>query len=142
MVPLCRLSRTLHSLALGVALMPALLTATRAEAAPKPWRFAIIPKVNHPWFDAVRRGAEQAAGMIQQQKGTAATVARHPQLRGWVVSDASGGSVVQSTAAGKPRAQGYWSVLSLWQERLAAPAIERIDTGITVLAAPAAACSR
>jgi ribose transport system substrate-binding protein len=320
MLPLSRLCRTLQTLALGAALMPGLLTAPRAESAPQPWRFVIISKVSHPWFEAVRSGAEQAAAMIQQQTGTAATVeyraperaevglqaaileeairsrpsgisidlldaerlrplleqarrqgialnvfdseapaglpltsigtdfckhariaserlvqllggqgevaimqgvptapnhairarchrevfarhpgirvvaspidndsialaeqqaaatmARYPQLRGWVVSDASGGigvgraiqalgrkgrvqvvalddvrellqlidgGVVQSTAASKPRAQGYWSVLTLWQERLAAPPIERIDTGIAVLAAPTGAGGR
>lgn len=40
--------------------------------------------------------------------------------------------VVDSTSATKPRAQGYWAVLSLWQEGLGAPSIERIDTGIGV----------
>lgn len=39
---------------------------------------------------------------------------------------------VDSTAATRPAAQGYWSVLSLWQQRLGAPAIEHIDTGISV----------
>lgn len=40
--------------------------------------------------------------------------------------------VVDSTAATKPRAQGYWAVVNLWQQGLAAPPIERIDTGIAV----------
>ncbi|MFO7629309.1 MAG: substrate-binding domain-containing protein [Prochlorococcaceae cyanobacterium] len=40
--------------------------------------------------------------------------------------------VVDSTAATKPFSQGYWAVLSLWQQGLAAPPIERIDTGISV----------
>ena len=47
------------------------------------------------------------------------------------------GGVVDSTAATKPRAQGYWSVLNLWQQGLNAPAIERIDTGISVRAGAA-----
>ena len=42
------------------------------------------------------------------------------------------GGVVDSTAATRPTAQGYWSVLSLWQQRLGAPVIERVDTGISV----------
>ena len=41
--------------------------------------------------------------------------------------------VVDSSVATKPRAQSYWSILSLWQQTLAAPPIERIDTGITVV---------
>jgi ribose transport system substrate-binding protein len=40
--------------------------------------------------------------------------------------------VVDSTAATKPRSQGYWAVVSLWQQGLGAPPIERIDTGIGV----------
>jgi ribose transport system substrate-binding protein len=40
--------------------------------------------------------------------------------------------VVDSTSATKPRAQGYWSILNLWQQGLSAPTIERIDTGIVV----------
>ena len=40
--------------------------------------------------------------------------------------------VVDSTAATKPRAQGYWAVVNLWQQQLGAPPIERIDTGIAV----------
>ncbi|MEY4297644.1 MAG: hypothetical protein RLZZ423_823 [Cyanobacteriota bacterium] len=40
--------------------------------------------------------------------------------------------VVDSSAATQPRAQGYWAVVNLWQQRLGAPAIERIDTGIAV----------
>ena len=41
--------------------------------------------------------------------------------------------VVQSSVATKPKAQGYWAVLALWQQQLGAPVIERIDTGITVV---------
>ena len=41
--------------------------------------------------------------------------------------------VVQSSVATKPKAQGYWAVLALWQQRLGAPVIERIDTGITLV---------
>jgi ribose transport system substrate-binding protein len=41
--------------------------------------------------------------------------------------------VVQSSVATKPKAQGYWAVLALWQQRLGAPLIERIDTGITLV---------
>ena len=95
-----------------------------------------------------------------------ATMKAHPNLRGWVASDASGpigigraiaslgaqgrvqavgiddlpelvgqirSGVMNSSVATKPRAQGYWSILSLWQQTLAAPPIERIDTGITVV---------
>ncbi|MCT0225483.1 substrate-binding domain-containing protein [Synechococcus sp. CS-1328] len=300
----------IRTLALWCVLAPLVLAASAAEAAPQMLRFVLIPKVTHPWFDAVREGAEDAARMIKQQtdstavieyrppvraevglqaaileaairskpsgitidlldaerlrslleqaqregipvtvfdseppanlaltsigndfclqariaaerlvkllggKGevaimqgvptapnhairadchrkvfarypgitvvaspidgdnittaeqqAAATMRSHPRLRGWVVSDAGGGigvgraiqslgrtgtvqavglddlpellqligsGVVDSTAATKPRSQGYWSVLSLWQQGLGAPPIERIDTGIAV----------
>jgi ribose transport system substrate-binding protein len=95
-----------------------------------------------------------------------ATMKMHPQLKGWVVTDAGGAigvgsaiqamgkqgsvqvvglddlpelleliknGVVDSTAASKPRSQGYWSVLTLWQQGVGAPPIQRIDTGIAVL---------
>jgi ribose transport system substrate-binding protein len=98
-----------------------------------------------------------------------ATMRRHPQLRGWVVSDAGGAigvgraiqalgqtgrvqvvglddlpdllnliqtGLVDSTSATKPRAQGYWAVVNLWQQGKGAPTIERIDTGISVQRAP------
>jgi ribose transport system substrate-binding protein len=45
--------------------------------------------------------------------------------------------VVDSTAATKPRSQGYWAVLNLWQQGLGAPPIQRIDTGISVQGAAA-----
>ncbi len=32
-----------------------------------------------------------------------------------------------------PRSQGYWSVLTLWQQSLGAPPIQRIDTGLSIL---------
>ena len=41
--------------------------------------------------------------------------------------------VVDSTAASRPISQGYWSVLTLWQQSLGAPPIQRIDTGISGL---------
>lgn len=219
------------SAVLAPVLVGALSSAGLAQSAQKSLRFVVIPKLNHPWFDAVRSGAQQAVAMIEQQSRAAAvldyrppakaeaalqaeilqgvptepnhairahchrqvfaqhpgikvvaspidqdsipiaeqeataTMRRHPQLRGWVVSDAGGGigvgraiaalgktgsvkvvalddlpeqvqlinsGVVDSTAASKPRSQGYWAVLSLWQQSLGAPPIERIDTGIGV----------
>ncbi|MCX5968454.1 MAG: substrate-binding domain-containing protein [Cyanobacteria bacterium] len=40
--------------------------------------------------------------------------------------------VVDSTAATRPRAQGYWAVVALWQLGLGAPTMERFNTGILV----------
>ncbi|MEB3306895.1 MAG: substrate-binding domain-containing protein [Cyanobacteriota bacterium] len=118
----------------------------------------------HPGIQVVATPVDQDS-IIRAEEQATATMQRFPQLRGWVVSDAGGGigvgravqalgrtgrvkvvalddlpeqlqlirnGVVDSTAATKPRAQGYWAVLSLWQQGLGAPSIERIDTGIGV----------
>ncbi len=118
----------------------------------------------HPGIRVVATPVDQDSIATAEQQATA-TMRRYPQLRGWVVSDAGGGigvgraiqamgrtgrvkvvalddlpellqlirsGVVDSTAATKPRSQGYWAVMSLWQQGLGAPPIERIDTGIGV----------
>ncbi|MFM7652994.1 MAG: substrate-binding domain-containing protein [Vulcanococcus sp.] len=118
----------------------------------------------HPGIRVVASPSDQDSIALAEQEA-AATMRCHPQLRGWVVSDAGGGigvaravqalglrhqvkvvalddlpdllalirsGAVDSTAATRPRAQGYWAVLSLWQQGLGAPAVERIDTGIAV----------
>jgi ribose transport system substrate-binding protein len=118
----------------------------------------------HPGIKVVATPIDQDSIAVAQQQALA-TMRLHPQLRGWVVADAGGGigigralqtlgrtgqvqvvgiddlpemiqliraGVVDSTSATKPRAQGYWAVVNLWQQGLAAPPIERIDTGIAV----------
>ena len=267
------LPASLHALIISGSI---LIGAGKGEAATPGLRFVVIPKVTHPWFEAVHGGAKAAAQMIQGQTNTPvviddrppakaeaeregipitvfdseppadlpitsiganfcqqaqitaqrlanllggqgevaimrgvptapnhairaecqrklfanypgikvvaspadndnvetaqqlalATMQQHPQLKGWVVSDAGGGigvgraiqalgkqgrvqvvalddlpellnliqgGVVDSTAASRPISQGYWSVLTLWQQSLGAPPIQRIDTGISVL---------
>lgn len=42
------------------------------------YRFVIIPKVVHPWFDLVHDGAKQAARMIEQQTGRPVTLDYQP----------------------------------------------------------------
>ena len=44
--------------------------------------------------------------------------------------------VVDSTSATRPRAQGYWAVVALWQLGLGAPTMERFNTGILVEKGP------
>jgi len=44
--------------------------------------------------------------------------------------------VVDSTAATRPRAQGYWAVVALWQLGLGAPTMERFNTGILEVNGP------
>lgn len=118
----------------------------------------------HPGIKVVASPIDHDSISIAEQEA-AATMRRYPQLKGWVVADAGGGigvgraiaelgktgsvkvvalddlpellqlinsGVVDSTAASKPRSQGYWAVLSLWQQGLGAPPIGRIDTGIGV----------
>lgn len=59
-----------------VALVAALLTSSVAFAQEEPgtvkkssFRFVIIPKVVHPWFDKVNNGAKLAAKVIEAQTG-------------------------------------------------------------------------
>jgi ribose transport system substrate-binding protein len=48
--------------------------STAAAPAAKEYRFVIVPKVVHPWFDEVNDGAKKAAAMIQAQTGAKVTV--------------------------------------------------------------------
>lgn len=128
----------------------------------------------HPGIRVVASPVDDDSIALAEREAIA-TMQRHPQLRGWVVSDAGGGigvaraiaslgrtgrvqvvalddlpellelirsGAVDSTAATKPRSQGYWAVLSLWQQGLGAPPIERIDTGIGVQGGAAQPSSR
>lgn len=100
------------------------------------------------------------------QKQAAAIMQAHPELDGWVSCDAAGpigvgqaikeagkaGKVVSvglddlpqmielikegiadSSASTKPRTQGYWAILSMWQAKLGGLMPKRIDTGIAVI---------
>jgi ribose transport system substrate-binding protein len=119
---------------------------------------------NYPGIKVVASPADHD-NVATAQEVALATMKQHPQLKGWVVSDAGGGigvgraiqamgkqgsvrvvalddlpelltliqaGVVDSTAASRPRSQGYWSVLTLWQQSLGAPPIQRIDTGLSM----------
>jgi ribose transport system substrate-binding protein len=132
--------------------------AIRADCHQK--LFAKYPGIKVVASPADNDNVETAQALAQ------ATMQQHPQLKGWVVSDAGGGigvgraiqamgkqgsvqvvalddlpellsliqeGVLDSTAASRPRSQGYWSVLTLWQQSLGAPPIQRIDTGLSIL---------
>ena len=123
----------------------------------------------HPGIQVVATPADDD-NIETAQMQALSTMKQFPALKGWVVADAGGaigvaravralgkqstvqvvglddlpellqqiqGGVVDSTAATRPTAQGYWSVLSLWQQRLGAPTLEHIDTGISVVRAGA-----
>ncbi len=57
-------------------LLPALATAQTA----KDYRFVLVPKVVHPWFDKVNNGAQSAAAMLSKATGAKITIEyRAPQ---------------------------------------------------------------
>ena len=41
-----------------------------AEGMPEELRFVLVPKVVHPWYDAVKNGAEEAAAFLTKTTGT------------------------------------------------------------------------
>jgi ribose transport system substrate-binding protein len=51
-----------------------LLASTSASAAGKEYKFVIVPKVVHPWFDQVNEGAKKAAAMIEKETGNKVTI--------------------------------------------------------------------
>ncbi|UCF93373.1 MAG: substrate-binding domain-containing protein [Desulfobacterales bacterium] len=54
-----------------VLIMTCLLVfSTAAIAKQESYRFVIIPKVVHPWFDLVHEGAKTAAKVLEEQTGT------------------------------------------------------------------------
>lgn len=96
------------------------------------------------------------------QKQASAIMQAHPNLKGWVASDAAGpvgigqaikesgkaGTVkmvgldnlkevlglikdgtADSSSSSRPEMQGYWSIISAWQQANGAPAPDHIDTG-------------
>lgn len=50
-------------------LLVGLLSATGVQAAQKEFRFVIVPKVVHPWFDKVHDGAKEMAEFLAEQTG-------------------------------------------------------------------------
>jgi ribose transport system substrate-binding protein len=67
--------RILAAVVAALLVVPALASAQKKE-----FRFVIIPKVVHPWFDLVHEGAQRAGKMIEQQTGAKVTIEyRAPQ---------------------------------------------------------------
>ena len=60
------MKKLLLPLLVSIALIPAAAVAQQKKDS---YRFVIVPKVVHPWFDAVNNGAKKAAQMIQAQTG-------------------------------------------------------------------------
>ena len=84
------------SSSLGFAVATVLLSSLLAvfgqtDTAKKPeYKFVIVPKVVHPWFDQVNEGAKKAAKMIEDQTGSKVSVDyRAPQSADVVVQTKS-----------------------------------------------------
>ncbi|WP_110601269.1 substrate-binding domain-containing protein [Salinicola lusitanus] len=63
------------ALALGILASAGVASSTLAAEGPgtekhDSYRFVVVPKVVHPWFDKVNQGAQQAAAAIKAQTGS------------------------------------------------------------------------
>lgn len=121
--------------------------------------------IQYPNIKVVATGIDND-DIEQAQKQAAAIMQAHPNLKGWVASDASGpigigqaikeagktgqvtlvgmddlpemlqmirDGVADSTSSTKPEMQGYWAVMTMWQQATGAATPKYIDTGIAVL---------
>ncbi|MCK2046304.1 substrate-binding domain-containing protein [Chromohalobacter moromii] len=59
---------------LGTASIAATTTTANADNAQSEYRFVVVPKVVHPWFDQLNEGAQEAAREIQRLTGAEVTV--------------------------------------------------------------------
>ena len=53
--------------------IPAALGESKADKKAE-YKFVIVPKVVHPWFDQVNEGAKKAAKMIEDQTGSKVSI--------------------------------------------------------------------
>ena len=65
------MKRFLVPLLLSLAMSSAFAQQAQKRAS---YRFVVVPKVVHPWFDAVNTGAKEAAKMIEEQTGAKVTI--------------------------------------------------------------------
>lgn len=65
------MKRFLVPLLLSLAMSSAFAQQAQKKAS---YRFVVVPKVVHPWFDAVNTGAKAAAKMIEEQTGAKVTI--------------------------------------------------------------------
>jgi ribose transport system substrate-binding protein len=64
------MKKLLLPLLLSLALAPTFALAQKKDS----YRFVMVPKVVHPWFDAVNNGAKAAAKMIESVTGSKVTI--------------------------------------------------------------------
>ncbi len=90
---------------LGFAVTTVLLSSLLAvfgqtDTAKKPeYKFVIVPKVVHPWFDQVNEGAKKAAKMIENQTGSKVSIDyRAPQSADVVMQN----EILERSIATKP----------------------------------------
>jgi ribose transport system substrate-binding protein len=63
---------------------------------PKPLRFVIVPKVSHPWFDEVNKGAQAQAALLSRELGVELVVDYRPPA----VADVAAQNAILEQAAG------------------------------------------
>lgn len=90
------MKKTLISLALAMALVPGMASA---QAAKDSFRFVIVPKVVHPWFDAVHNGAKAAAKMITDKTGAKVEIEYRAPQRADVVEQ---NNIIERSIATRP----------------------------------------
>lgn len=79
---------------LVVALLVSLLVPSFAEKKDS-YRFVIVPKCVHPWFDEVNKGAQKEADMLSEQLGVPVTI----DYRAPTVADVTEQNAVMQQAA-------------------------------------------
>lgn len=65
----------------------------------KSYRFIIVPKVSHPWYDEVRQGAQTQADLLSRELGTGVTVEFMPPAKADTTAQAA---VLEQAAASSP----------------------------------------
>jgi ribose transport system substrate-binding protein len=78
--------------------IPAALGQSKADKKAE-YKFVIVPKVVHPWFDQVNEGAKKAAKMIEDQTGSKVSIDyRAPQSADVVMQN----EILERSIATKP----------------------------------------
>jgi ribose transport system substrate-binding protein len=92
--------KTYLGLAVAAVFLSSLPTVFgQSEGKKSEYKFVIVPKVVHPWFDQVNEGAKKAAKMIEDQTGSKVSVDyRAPQSADVVMQN----EILERSIATKP----------------------------------------